>query len=100
MNEIINNFLLAGYKFMSEMRLRRSRFTYSAWGPFTKNKKRIQKFREQRDSRQIYLNKLNKMCFQHDIAYGDFKDLLRRIASDNALCDKTFYIVKDPKYDG
>ena len=85
---------------MSEMRLRRSRFTYSAWGPFTKNKKRIQKFREQRDSRQIYLNKLNKMCFQHDIAYGDFKDLLRRIASDNALCDKTFYIVKDPKYDG
>ena len=34
------------------------------------------------------------------MAYGDFKELLRRIASDNALCDKTFYIVKDSKYDG
>ena len=44
MNEIVNKFLLAGYKFMSQMHLRQPRFTYNACGPFTKNKERIQKF--------------------------------------------------------
>ena len=43
MNEIVNRFLLAGDKFMTEMHLR---FTYSAFGAFTKNKERIQKFKE------------------------------------------------------
>ena len=38
MNEIINNFLLAGAKFMLEMHLKQPRFTDSACGPFTKNK--------------------------------------------------------------
>ena len=38
MNEIVNKFLLAGYKFMPEMHLRQPGFTYSACGPFTKNK--------------------------------------------------------------
>ena len=38
MNEIINKFLLAGDKFMSEMHLRQAKFTYSVSGPFTKNK--------------------------------------------------------------
>ena len=52
MNEIVNKLLLAGDKFMSEMHLKESRFTYIACGPFNKN----------------------KACFQHDIAYGDFKD--------------------------
>ena len=41
MNEIINKFLLAGDKFMPEMNLRQSEFTYSASGSFTKNKERI-----------------------------------------------------------
>ena len=45
MNEIINKFLLAGDKFMPEMHLRQSGFTYSAWGPFTKNKEIIQKLK-------------------------------------------------------
>ena len=31
---------------MPEMHLRQSGFAYSAWGPFTKNKERIQKFKE------------------------------------------------------
>ena len=31
---------------MLEMHLRQPQFTYSACGPFTKNKKRIQKFKE------------------------------------------------------
>ena len=43
MNEIINKFLLAGDKFMPEMNLKQTGFTYSACGPFTKNKERIQK---------------------------------------------------------
>ena len=44
MNEIVNKFLLAGYKFMSEMYLKQLEFTYSTCGPFTKNKERIQTF--------------------------------------------------------
>ena len=44
MNEIVNKFLLVGDKFMPEMRLKQPGFTYSAWGPFTKNKERIEKF--------------------------------------------------------
>ena len=45
MNTIINKFLLAGDKFMPEMHLRQPQFTYSACGPFTKHKQRIQKFK-------------------------------------------------------
>ena len=41
MNEIVNKFLLAGDKFMPEMHLKQSGFTYSACGPFTENKERI-----------------------------------------------------------
>ena len=46
MNAIINKFLLAGDRFMSEMRLKQSHFTYSACGPFTRNKGRIKKFKK------------------------------------------------------
>ena len=44
MNEIVNKFLLAGDTFMPEMHLRQPGCTYSACGPFMKNKQRIQKF--------------------------------------------------------
>ena len=64
MNEIANKFLLGGDKCMPEMHLRQSGFTYSACGPFTKNKERIQKFKETGDSRYIYRNELDKACFQ------------------------------------
>ena len=100
MNEIINNFLLAGDTFMPEIHLRQLRFTYSACGLFTKNKERIQKFKETGDSRYIYQNELDKVCFQHGMASGDFKDLTRRTASDKILPDKEFNIAKNPKYDG
>ena len=60
---------------MPEMLLKQPGFTYSACGPFTKNKKRIQKFKGTVDLRYIYKNELDKACFQHDVAYGDFKDL-------------------------
>ena len=84
MNEIVNELLLAGDKFMPEMDLKQPGVTYSARAPFTKNKETIQKFRETGDTSYIYKNELGKACFQHDMAYGDFKDLKRRRASDNA----------------
>ena len=65
-----------------------------------KNKERIQKFKETGNSRYIYQNKLDKACFQHDLAYGDFKDLTRRTASDKILYDEAFNIAENPKYDG
>ena len=65
-----------------------------------KNKERIQKFKETGNSRYIYQNKLDKACFQHDLAYGDFKDLTKRTASDKILCDEAFNIAENPKYDG
>ena len=46
MNKIVNKFLLAGDNFMPEMHLKQPGFTYSACGPFTRNKERIQKFKE------------------------------------------------------
>ena len=79
MNEIVNTFLLVGDKFMSEMHLKQSGFTYRACGPFTKKKERIKKFKETGDSRYIYQNEFDKSCFQHDVAYGDFKDLTHSI---------------------
>ena len=60
MNEIVNKFLLAGDKFMPEMHLKQPRFTYSAWGSFTKNKERIQEFKETRGTSYIYKNELDK----------------------------------------
>ena len=62
---------------MPEMHLIQLRFTYTACGPFTKNKERIQKFKGTGDSRHIYQNKLEKACFQHDMTYEDLKDLSR-----------------------
>ena len=100
LNEIVNTFLLVGEKFMPKMHLKQPGFTYSACGPFTKKKERIQKFKETGDTIYIYKNELHKACFQHDMAYGDFKDLKRRTASDKILRYKAFNIAKSPKYDG
>ena len=85
---------------MPEMHLKQIEFTYSACGPFTKNKEIIQKFKETGDTKYIYRNELDKACFQHDMAYGDFKDLARRTASDKVLRDKVFNIAKNIKNDG
>ena len=74
--------------------------TYSACGPFAKNKERIQKFKETGYTSYIYKNEIGKACFQHDMAYGDFKHLTRRVASDKVLRDKAFNIAKNRKYDG
>ena len=100
MNEIINKFLLAGDTFIKEMHLRQPGFTYSACGPFTKNKERIEKFMQSGNIDFIYKNELDKACFQHDMAYGKSKDLVKRTQSDKFLRDKAFKIASDPKYDG
>ena len=98
MNEIVNKFLLAGDKVMPDMYSKQPGFTYSAWGRFTKNKERIKRFKETGDTEYIYKNKLGKTCFQHDMAYGGFKDLAKRTASDKVLRNKAFN--NNPKYDG
>ena len=64
-------------------------FMYSACGPFTRIKERIQKFKKTGNSRYIYQNEVDKACFQHDITDGDFKDLSRRAASDKVLPNKS-----------
>ena len=62
-NEIVNKFLLAGGKFMTETHLKQPGFTYGACGPFTKTKERIQKFNETGDTNYIYKNELDKAVF-------------------------------------
>ena len=84
---------------MTEMHSKQPRFTYSAYGPFTKNKKRIQKFKETGDTKYIYKNELDKSCFEHDMAYGHFKDLGKRTASDKVLRGKAFKSASNPKYE-
>ena len=93
----MKRFLLPGDKFLPEMHLKQPGFTYSACGLFTKSKERIQKFKEIGDTSYIYKTEFDKVCFLHDMAYGDFKDLKRRLASDKVLRDN---IAKNPKYDG
>ena len=99
-NEIVNKFLLVGDKFMPEMHLKQPGFTYSACGPFTKNKERIEKFMQTGNTDFIYKNQLDKACFQHDMAYGKSKDLVKRTQSDKVLKDKGFKIASNPNYDG
>ena len=99
MNKIINKFLFAGDTCMSENHLRQPGFICSSFRRFTKTKKWIKKFRETEDSKYIHENKLDKTCFHHIIAYGDFKNLPKRTAFDKVLRDKAFNIAKTPKYD-
>ena len=80
MNEIADKFLLTSDKFMSEMHLKQSGFTYSPCDPFTKNKERIEKFMQTGNAGFIYKKKGTQ--------------------SDKVLKDKAFKIAIDPKYDG
>ena len=100
MNNVINKFLLAGDKFMLEMHLRQLQFVYSACGPITRHKERIKKFKQTGDTRSIYRNELDKACFQHDSAYADHKDLIKRTKSDKVLRDKAYDIASNSEYDG
>ena len=85
----VNKLVLAGDKFMLEMHLKQSGFTYSACGLFTKNKERIQKFKETGGTSYIYKKNLDKACFQNDLA--------RRTASDKVLRDNAFNIAQNQR---
>ena len=93
-------FLLERDKFMPKMHLRQPGFTYSL---FTKKtKKEYKNLKKQEIYYEIYYLcfELDKACFQHDMAYRDFKDLTRKTAADKILRNKSFNIAKNPKYDG
>ena len=75
---------------MSEMHLQQPRFTFNVCRLFTKNKERIQKFKETGDSRYIYQKELDKSCFQHDMTYGDFKETPRKTICNIVFPNKTF----------
>ena len=100
MSEIVNKFLLVGNKFMPEIHLKQPGFTYSAYGLFTKNKERIEKFMQTGNTDFIYRNELDRACFQYDVGYDKTKDLVKRTLSDEVLEDKAFKIASNPNYDG
>ena len=93
MNKIVNNFFLVGDKFMTEMHLKQPGFTYSAYGPFTKNKELESLCRQ--EIQIIYKNELDKACFQHDMAFGKSKDLTKRTQSDKVLRDKALRVIQN-----
>ena len=97
MNQLVNKFLLARDKFMPEMHLREPGFTYSICGPFNRNKQRIQKFMQTENTNYIYRNELDKACFQHDMAYGKYKNLEKTTQSDKVLKEEAFAIANNPK---
>ena len=100
MNEIVNKFLLTGDKFMPEMHLRQPGFTYSACGPFTKSKERIQKFKETGDASYIYKNELERYAFNMIWLMETLKILQKELQADKVLRDRAFKIASDQKYDG
>ena len=94
MNEIINSSLLAGDKLMPQMHLRQPRLTCSAFGSFTKTKAQIQKFKETEDSQYIYQDELDKVCFQHGLAHGDFKEIPSTTAADKHYMKKHLILLE------
>ena len=73
---------------------------YSACGPFTRQKHRINKFIQAGDMNYIYKNELDKACFAHDAAYSAFKDINNRTAADKILRNKAYETAENPKYNG
>ena len=79
------------------MNLREPVFTCSACGQFSEKRGRIKSLKEI-VSRYIYGKEPDKACFQLDMAYGFFKNLSERTASDKVLRDEALNITKNPKY--
>ena len=65
---------------MPEMDLKQPGFTYSACGPFTRNKERIGKFMQTGNADFIYRNELDKTCCHYNVAYGKSKDLVKKLS--------------------
>ena len=85
MNNVINKFLLAGDKFMPEMHLSQPRFVIVLACLLLDIKKELKNFKQTDDTHYIYRNELDKVCFQHDSAYADHKDLINRTEAVNVL---------------
>ena len=100
MKELINKCSLSGDKFIPELHLKHPGFTYSACGPFTKHRERIQKVKDTGNLKHLYTNKLKKAQFAHDATYSGSKDLAKRTISDKILKDGTNEIARNCKYDG
>ena len=100
MNKIINNFLWTRDKFMPELHLKQPGFTYSACGPFTKHRKRIEKFRETSNLKHLYRSELDKACFAHDVAYSGSKNLANSTNLDKILKDRAYEIARYRNYNG
>ena len=66
----------------------------------TKHRDRIQKFRETRNLKHLYRNKLDKACFAHDAAYSNSKDLAKRTILDKILKDRPYEMARNCSYDG
>ena len=98
MNKKLSKFLLAGDKFMSGMDWEPA-FMYSFGGLCIKPKERTIKLKKTGDLRYVCQTVLDKVYFQHDMAYWDFKDLLKKAVSDKFLRDKAFYFAKNLKHD-
>ena len=82
---------------MPAMHLRQPQFVYSACGPFTRHKERIEKFKRTGDT--LYRNELDKACFKHDAANAKYKDVENRLISDQKLRNSAYDIASNPKYD-
>ena len=99
--DIINTFLLIGDKFMPKMHLWDPKVKiYSACGPFTRHKQRINDFMGDGKLSHITKNRSDAACFQHDSTYNEYKDSLNRKKSNVALKKKALKIATDPKFDG
>ena len=99
MNKIVNKFSLAGDTFMPEMHLKQPGLLIVLVLHLLKKRKNWNIYKNWK-SNCIYINDLNKACFQHNMVYGRSKDLARRTESDKVLRDKAFEIASNPKYDG
>ena len=82
---------------MPEMHLKQPGFTYNDFGPFTKNKERIETFMQTGNTGFIYRNKLDTACFQH---IWLMVNVAKRSQSDKVFREKAFKIESDPKYGG
>ena len=69
----------------ADMHLKQPGFTYSVCGSFTRNKEKIEKFMQEGNTDFIYRNELDKAYFQHDMAYGNSRELAKRTQSDKVL---------------
>ena len=99
MNEIVNKFLLAGDKFMSELQLKQPGFTYSACGPFTRNKEKLKNLCRQEIQILFTEMSLIKLPFNM-MQLMVYRKIQQKELNQKVLRDKAFKIVSDPKYYG